>query len=870
MIEQDTPMMKQYKKIKEKHPDAFLFFRCGDFYEMFGNDAVEASSILDITLTKRGDIPMCGVPYHSVDAYIAKMIKSGNKIAICEQLEDPKLVKGIVKRDVTQVITPGTLVEENILSNKSNNFLFALNIKGLYIEISYLDLSTGDFEINEIEYSGDLSLLKGELIRINPKEILIPENIWSNNKNIRELFEEHEHILINRFPCWYFEDSENQKNILKHFKISSFKEINIRNPKTDLTTPGAILRYVMDNAKSLLDHIRTLNYYNSNETMILDETTIKNLEILRNLRDDSSVNTLLEILDKTISSMGGRLLKKWIINPLINIGEIIKRQKAVSLFYNNQNILNKVDKALRNVMDLERLVARIVMNKATPKDLVSIKLSLTGSNEVYDILKDYPELKEYFLSYNYLTEIINYIDNSIKDEPSSLINEGNIVKDGYLKKLDELKEISLKSKEYILKIEKQTKEKFNCPSLKIKYNRVIGYFFEVSKLQSKNLDDSFILRQSLVNTHRYTSPELSSYESKVLTARDEINKIEEEIFYEVKSKVLEKINEIQDNAKMIARIDVFAAFAKTAINNHYTCPEVNQGNKISIKEGRHPVIEQKLDLGDFIPNDLEIDTDKDYLLIITGPNMSGKSTYLRQNALIVLMTQIGSYVPAQRAEIGIVDRIFTRIGTSDNLARGQSTFLVEMIETANILKNATERSFIIMDEIGRGTSTFDGLSIAWSVLEYIHNKKVLGAKTLFATHYHELTKLSRKNGIKNYSIAISEKNEEITFLHKIIEGPSEKSYGIHVANLANLPEEVIIYSEGLLKKLEENNNNKNNLTSLIENSQMELFNFSDVKEKRKQNNLIDKIKYLNIEKLTPLEAINILADLQKNIMNSNN
>lgn len=865
MIEQNTPMMKQYKDIKEKNPDTFLFFRCGDFYELFGADAVEASSILDITLTKRGNVPMCGVPYHSVDVYIAKMIKSGNKIAICEQMEDPKLAKGIVKRDVTQIITPGTIVEENILLNKSNNFLFALNLKGLYLEISYLDLSTGDFEVNEIEYSSDLSFLKGELVRINPKEILIPENIWLNYKNIRELFEEHENILVNRFPCWYFEDNENKNSILKHLNITSFNDIGLLKSNTDLTTPGAIYRYVKDNAKTLLSHIKILNFYNSNDTMILDETTIKNLEILKNLRDDSTVNTLLEILDKTITSMGGRLLKKWLINPLINTNEIIKREKVVTLFYTKQDLLNKVEKALKQVMDIERLVARIVMNKATPKDLVSIKLSLIGANEVYEILKNYQELKDHLKGYNYLNELIKYIDDAVKDEPSALINEGNIVKDGYLKKLDELKDISFKSKEYIAGIEKREKDKFNTPSLRIKYNKILGYFFEVSKLQSKNLDESYILRQSLVNTHRYTSPELSTYESKVLTARDEINKIEEEVFYEVKNKIMDMVEAIQDNAKKIAKVDVFSSFAKVAINDHYCCPVVDDSNRIFIKEGRHPVVEQKLELGDFIPNDLEIDTEKDYLLLITGPNMSGKSTYLRQNALIVLMAQIGCYVPAQKAEIGVVDRIFTRIGSSDNLARGQSTFLVEMIETANILKNATKKSFIIMDEIGRGTSTYDGLSIAWSVLEYIHNKKSLGTKTLFATHYHELTNLSKKEGIKNYSIAISEKEGEITFLHKIIEGPSEKSYGIHVANLANLPEEVIIYSEGLLKRLEEGKNNKENFASIVEGSQMELFDFNEVKEKRKKDDILEKLKFIDLNKITPLDALNILGDLQKKL-----
>ena len=605
-----------------------------------------------------------------------------------------------------------------------------------------------------------------------PKEIIISEDIWINNKNIRNIFEELEHVLINRFPCWYFDSIENKNYILNHFNKKSWEDLGILNPKTDLTTPSAILRYVANNAKSLLSHIRTISYHNINDTMILDETTIKNLELLRNLRDDTSVNTLLEILDETLTSMGGRLLKKWIIEPLINRNKILKRLEIVSFFYHNQDALNNVEKSLKKIMDLERLAARIVMNKATPKDLVSIKLSLIGVAEILQLVKNILPLKELSSNFIDLNDVIKHIDKAIKDEPAAIIHEGNIVKDGYIEKLDELKKISLKSKEYIAGIEQREKKKFRVPSLKIKYNKILGYFFEVSKLQSKSLDDSYILRQSLVNTHRYTSQELSEYESKVLSARDQINKIEEEVFYEVIDIIFKKIADIQMNAKIIAQIDIFLSFAKVAINYHYVRPELNNNKSISINEGRHPVVEQKLDIDEFIPNDLEMNIEKDYLLIITGPNMSGKSTYLRQNALIVLMAQIGSFVPAQSVTIGIVDRIFTRIGTSDNLARGQSTFLVEMLETANILKNATNKSLIIMDEIGRGTSTYDGLSIAWAVMEYIHNKKLLGAKTLFATHYHELTNLDQKNGIKNLSIAISEENGEITFLHKIIEKPS--------------------------------------------------------------------------------------------------
>jgi len=865
MNDYDTPMMRQYKEIKETQSDAFLFFRCGDFYEMFGDDAKTASSILDITLTKRGDVPMCGVPYHSVEVYIAKMIKAGKKIAICEQVEDPKEVKGIVKREVSQVITPGTLVEEKLLQNKSNNFLLAINKKGLFIEISYLDLSTGDFEINEFDYSSDLSLLKGELIRINPKEIIIPEDIWINDSRIRVIFEEHEHILINRYPGWYFESKEKKEYLFNHLNINRWEDAGIIDARTDLTTPCAVLSYVSENAKSLLNHIRKLRYNSNRDTMILDETTIKNLELINNLRDGTMVNTLLEIIDDTVTCMGGRLLKKWIVEPLIDIEKINKRLEIVTYFFNNQDILNKVKNNLKEVMDLERLSARIVMNKATPKDLVSIKLSLNGCKKIISLLLSVKPLKDIIKGYNDLEDIVKLIDTAIKDEPATFINEGNIVKDGYLDNLDELKNVAFKGKEYIAQIEEREKNKFNVPSLRIKYNKILGYFFEVSKLQSKSLDNTYILRQSLVNTHRYTTEELSKYESKVLTAREEINKIEEEVFNNVRNNVLEIIPQLQENAKIIAMVDVFSSFANTAIINHYIKPEVNDQNKIIINEGRHPVIEQKLDYGDFIPNDIDIDTDNDYLLIITGPNMSGKSTYLRQNALIVLMAQIGSFVPAGNALIGVVDRIFTRIGTSDNLARGQSTFLVEMLETANILNNATNKSLIIMDEIGRGTSTYDGLSIAWAILEYIHNKKMIGAKTLFATHYHELTNLDKKKGIKNLSIAISENNGEITFLHKIIEGPSQRSYGIHVAGLANLPEEVILYAEGLLKRFEDNKENNEKINTTVEKHQLELFNFEEIKEKKRKKEIMDDIAYLDLNKLTPIDALNILSDIQKKV-----
>lgn len=865
MSNNDTPMMKQYKEIKEKNSDAILFFRCGDFYEMFFNDAIEASKILDITLTKRAEVPMCGVPYHSVEPYIGKLIKAGKKIAICEQVENPKTAKGVVKREVTQILTPGTLVDENLLPNKSNNFLVAIDKKGVYLELTSIDFSTGDFELKEIEYSYDISLLRGEIARINPKEILIPEDIWLSEPLIKELFQKNEEILINRFPRWYFEDNESKEFLLNLFKVKSWEELGIKEYKSNLNTPSVIIKYIKENARGVLNHIKRVTFNNNSTTMNLDETTIRNLELIKNLRDQSSIDTLLEVMDQTSTSMGSRLLKKWITQPLIDIEKIKERIEVVDFFYNNQNLINTIDRYLKDIMDLERLSSRIVLDKATPKDLVSIKNSLIAGKEIYKITKELDILKIKFKNFKTLDNLIELIEKAIKDEPATLTNEGNIIKDGYSEELDQLKKISLKSKEYIANIEKEIREKYNVPTLRVKYNKILGYFFEVSKLQSKNIDKDFILRQSLVNTHRYTTKELAEYESKILTVRDDINKIEEEIFNFVKNEVLKSLYDIQENAKIISELDVLLNYAKIAIRNRYSKPILNNSTKILIKEGRHPVVERKLEIDEFIANDLYIDNNADYLMIITGPNMSGKSTYLRQNALIVLMAQIGSFVPASYAEIGIVDRIFTRIGTSDNLARGQSTFLVEMMETANILRNATEKSFIIMDEIGRGTSTSDGLAIAWGVLEYIHNKKIMGAKTLFATHFHELTELAKKEGIKNLSIAISKDKDKITFLHKIIEEPSTESYGIYVANLAHLPKEVIYFAEAILKKVEDSDKEKNDIKNIIKNGQLTLFDIDNAKEDKKNSEIIEKIKYLDLNRLTPIDTLKFLYDIQQKL-----
>ncbi|HBI37897.1 MAG: DNA mismatch repair protein MutS [Spirochaetes bacterium GWF1_31_7] len=858
----DTPMMKQHSEIKQKYPDAFLFFRCGDFYELFGNDAVEAVKILNIALTKRqNEIPMCGVPYHAADTYINRMIKAGKKVAICEQMEDPKSVKGIVKRAVTEIITPGTVLEEKHLLNKQNNYLLSLNIKGLWCEVSYIDISTGDFEVTEVEFTRDLNVLKALLFKVRPKEIIIPENIWEENAKLRELIAENENVLINRYPEWFFNKEETTAIVLKHFKISSYKAMGIGGEKTDITTPGALIRYLNDNFRGDLSHVRRLRYNNNIGTMELDESTIKNLELLRNQNDGTIVNSLLEVLDRTKTSMGARLLKKWIVTPLTDIEVITKRLDTVEFFYREQFILEKTNRSVKNIIDLERLASRLVTDKAGPKDLIGVKNSLEECLILKELLNNIPVLHDLVSKINPLEDVVSLINEAIKDEPATFIDEGNIVRDGYSEELSTLKDIATKGKEYIAEMEKNIKEKIAVPSLKIKYNKIIGYHFEVSKLQSVQLDSSFIIRQSLVNACRYTNKELSEFESKILTARDSINEMEKEIYYTVRNKVVECLDAIQMNADIISRLDIFTSFAEVAADYKYTRPLLNDGYELSIEEGRHPVVETKLDYNEFIPNDTAINAN-DFIMIITGPNMAGKSTYLRQNAIIVLMAQIGCFVPAKQAVIGVIDRIFTRIGSSDNLSRGESTFFVEMAETAYILNNATSKSLIIMDEIGRGTSTHDGLAIAWAILEYIRDKRNIGAKTLFATHYHELTELEKKGGFKNYSVAVSEKNDGFVFLHKIIDRPAERSYGVYVAQLAGIPDDVVQYAEKILENLQDSVKTDDVKVNL--SFEQDLFGFTEEKKAvNKHKEIVDILKFLDLDRLTPLQALTVLYDLKK-------
>ncbi|MBR3732387.1 MAG: DNA mismatch repair protein MutS [Spirochaetales bacterium] len=865
--DKDTPMMRQYYEIKNQYPGTFIFFRLGDFYELFDDDALAAAPIMNVTLTHRAGSPMCGVPHQYLYSYLGKMMRAGKKVAVCEQMEDPKSAKGLVKREVCQVLTPGTVTEERLLRGNDNNFLMALNKQGLVIEIAYLDLSTGDFEYDEIDYSADMSILKGELLRIRPAELIIPENIWDNDRYIRDAFAEYKNILVNKVPESEFCDKQSFDFLLEHFGVNGIDELGIPQINSPFSTPPVLLKYVRDNAKSFYGHIDKIIAHNKASSMILDDATIRNLELLQNMQDGSTNGSLLQILDKTKTPMGCRLIKKWLIQPQLNTDTINNRLDNTQYFVDHQAETDEITRLLKNISDMERLVSRFVMNKANPKDLVTLKNSLIGCADIYQRIRDIASLSNWTAQYVDLNELSSLIGTAIKDEPAAVANEGNIVREGYNAELDELHSISHSAKEYLAQMEADEKKRNNAGSLRVKYNKLWGYYIEVSKAQSKNLDpDVYILRQNLVSTNRYTTAALSEYESKILTAKDSINSIEERIFNEVSDKVRSRMKDIQQNAAIIAAVDVFVSFASASIEYSYTRPTVNDSTRIYIRNGRHPVIERQPNLDCFIANDLDIDTAADYLYIITGPNMAGKSTYLRQCALITLMAQLGCYVPADEAHIGIVDRIFTRIGASDNLTRGQSTFYVEMAETANILANATNRSLLIMDEIGRGTATFDGMSLAWAIVEYIWNKKTIGAKTLFATHYHELTSLDCKEGIRNYSVSVVEDGEEITFLHKIIPEPAGKSYGIHVAKLANMPDEVVSLAEKILAELEQKTDNKTDKFEQMASGQLFLFDEpQSAAVNQKQIKLLDEIRYLNIDRITPLQALNLLADIQKKL-----
>ena len=857
----DTPVMQQYKRIKSQNPDSILFFRLGDFYEMFENDAKEVSLLLDIALTKRHSIPMCGVPYHSSSPYIAKLLKSGKKIAICEQLSNiPAKGKKIVDREVVEIITPGTVIDEDFLDNKTNNYLAALSKNRNSYSFSYVDISTGEFAALSSDEKSLREILSRELTRLDPGEIIIQESIPEYNSEVKRIFEEFKKP-VNRYPDWYF-NLENSVSILKkHFNVDTLKGFGFSDDSPELLSAGVIIEYLYENSKNLLPHITKLIKHDNSSFMGLDENSLKNLEILKNLHDNSPAYTLFSILDYTRTSMGSRTLKKWLTSPLTDKDAIEFRYNCVDFFYRNQILLSEIRKNLSSVRDVQRLSSRIAMDRANGKDLTGLKNSFYSIRNILETLSESSgsTVLSYLENSSLIDEINSIcliIDDSIKEEPSVSITDGNIIKDGYSTELDRLRDLKNNSQNILNSYIENEKINSQIPNLKIRYNKIIGYFMEVTKSYLDNVPEHFIRRQSLVGSERYTTEKLVNLESELNSASDKIVALEKQLFLEIREKIKTFIPFISDISEKVSDIDCLQSLAHAATVNGYTKPVITDKRELNIKNGRHPVVEANLPTGEYVPNDIYL-KGKNNFILLTGPNMAGKSTYLRQTALIVLMAQAGSFVPASDAEIGLVDRIFCRVGASDNLARGESTFLVEMSETANILRTATENSLVIMDEVGRGTSTNDGLSIAWSICEYIIKK--IRARTLFATHYHELVSLDYPE-ILNLSMNAVEQDGKLIFLKKIKKGSANKSYGINVAEIAGIPYEVIIRGKELLEKYDRSEKEQFHRNSLSSpDSQIDLFS---------SDHLISReIESLDINNMTPLEALNKINSWKKMLKN---
>ena len=814
MKNETTPAMKQYQNIKGDYPDSILFFRIGDFYEMFFDDAITASKALNITLTSRdknkeNPVPMCGVPHHAVDIYIGRLIRKGFKVAVCEQMEDPKTVKGVVKREVIRVITPGTVLNPHLLGEKENNFFISLYPDQRGYGLAVIDISTGDFRIAEFSDSSDASngdlikRLKNEFLKLEPKEILVPKSFLNNSDSKLQTLNSELSAAVNSCEEWVYDYDYAYKTLLSQFKTVSLDGFGCEGMPLAISAAGAAIYYFKATQKSPLTHLYRISLLKSDEYMNLDFSTQRNLELTRRSYDGSKEGSLLGLLDLTVTSMGGRRLKEWLLKPLLNADKIKTRHDTVGKLKDSHRTREEIRDNLNKILDMERLTARITLSAANARDLIALKNSITPIKTIKELLEKIPSeiFKGMLSEWDDLTDIEKLIDISIKDEPPLSLKDGGLIKDGYSKELDELRSISRDGKEWIVRMEGRERERTGIANLKVSYNKVFGYFIEITKKHLSKVPEGYVRKQTVATGERYISQELKEYEDKILGAEEKIKSIEYQIFEEIRKRIAEEGKRILKMAGIISEIDVLASLAEVASRYDYTCPSINENDTIEIIDGRHPILERIIEGERFVPNDTCLDSHSNQIMIITGPNMAGKSTYMRQVALIVLLSQTGSFVPAREAKVGIVDRIFTRVGAQDYLQKGQSTFMVEMNETANILNNATSRSLIILDEIGRGTSTFDGISIAWSVVEYIHNNTK--AKTLFATHYHELTELSMTlDSVKNYNIAVKEWNDEIIFLRKIAVGGADKSYGIQVARLAGLPKEVIERAREVLNNLE--------------------------------------------------------------------
>ncbi len=867
-----TPMMRQYNEIKSQYPDAILFFRLGDFYEMFLDDAVTASRILDITLTSRNkgaadEVPLCGVPYHSAQPYIAKLVSNGYKVAVCEQVEDPREVKGIVKREVVRIVTPGMVLESDLLTPNENNYLLVISSSASGFGICVLDISTGEFRVTQ---GNSISDVKREISSINPREIVVnEEDKQSLSEQLRDMLL---YKTVNTLPEWVFDCQDASARICSFFNTDSLAPFGCDQQPDAICAAGAALYYVEETQKSTVSHIHQLTTYHVSDFMILDESTRRNLELTATLIDGRRKGSLLGAIDATVTAMGGRKLRQWINQPLLDCQQICARHACVLELVTAPVLRDELRACLDGFYDLERLTARIAMASANAKDLVALQASLERLPALLTLLAGTTTAlgQQLHQQIDPLPDITQLIAAAIADNPPFVVREGGLIRDGYQADIDELRLISREGKGWIARLEKTERERSGINTLKVRYNRVFGYFLEVPKTQVAKVPDDYERKQTLANAERYFTPQLKEYEDKVLGAQEKLVALEYDLFQKIRAQVAQQSGRIQLTAAAVASLDVLLSFATIAHERDYACPVMDDGSLLHIEEGRHPVIES-IDLGEkFISNDVHLDTESDQLLIITGPNMAGKSTFMRQVALITLMAQIGSLIPAKAAHIGIVDRIFTRVGASDNLARGQSTFMVEMSETAHILNHATRRSLIILDEIGRGTSTFDGVSIAWAVAEYLHDNEKVAAKTLFATHYHELTDLAKtRSKIKNFNIAVREWNDQIVFLRKIVAGGTSHSYGIQVGRLAGLPQAVIDRAKEVLGNLELGEFNCDGEPRLAQSrkaaysqdpiarqAQMSLFNGVD-------DPLRQRLKGIDLNNITPLDALNLVNELKK-------
>lgn len=877
-----SPMMQKYLETKEQYKDCVLFYRLGDFYEMFFEDAVNVSRELELTLTGKDcgqeeRAPMCGVPYHAADTYINRLVEKGYKVAICEQVEDPKQAKGLVKREVTKVVTPGTNFSAGALREDRNNYLMSIAYMGDSIGLAVADVTTGQFMVSEM--STDRELLD-EINKFSPSEIICNEAFAISGIDLTDI-RNRLSIAVSQLDAWYFDDDGAVKIIKEHFKVSGLEGLGLKDYPTGVAAAGALMNYLYETQKNSLPHITRIIPYSTGKYMIIDSFTRRNLELVETMREKNKKGSLLWVLDKTKTAMGARLLRSMIEQPLISAEDIRARQQAVGELIDNYITREEIREYLNPVYDLERIIGRISTRTAGPRELIAFK----GSLEMLPhIRKQLETLKSPLISSLYdeldtLDDIYELIDKAIVEEPPLQIKEGGIIKDGFNQEVDRLRSAKTDGKNWLAQLESDERERTGIKNLRIKYNKVFGYYFEVTNSFKDLVPEDYIRKQTLTNAERYTMPKLKELEDIILGAEDKLFSIEYDLFADVRSRISEQVVRIQTTARAIAGIDVFASLAVAAQQNNYVCPSINNKGVINISGGRHPVVEKMITGDMFVENDTYLDNDTRRISIITGPNMAGKSTYMRQAALIVLMAQIGSYVPAKKADIGIVDRIFTRVGASDDLASGQSTFMVEMTEVANILRNATADSLLILDEIGRGTSTFDGLSIAWAVVEHISSRKLLGAKTLFATHYHELTELEGTvDGVNNYCIAVKEQGDDIVFLRKIVKGGADKSYGIQVAKLAGVPDSVISRAKEIAEELADNDISvKTKEIARLgiskedvkipervgkeEYVQMSLFDAVN------NDDIINEIKELDLSRITPIDALNQLYSIQDKIKN---